>query len=753
MSINKEEVFRSIRNFLITLLALIVFAIVYMDAWLIEKFEGKKWSLPAIVYARPLELYEGREIGKKDVVLELKAAGYRQNKSTEPGTYQLDGQKLKIYQRRFYLPGKIQDAQTITLRFSHGRIAALTAGVSNGFSVRLEPIEVGRIHPQKQEDRLLVSIDQVPQSLIDALIITEDRDFYSHMGVSPKAIARAIFSNVKEGKVVQGGSTLTQQLIKNFFLNSERSYLRKIVEAIMALLLEVHADKNDILEAYINEVFLAQNGGRAIHGFGLASQHFFGQPLDRLDVHQTALLVAMMKGPSYYNPIRHPDRAIARRNLVIKLMADHEKISQAKAEEAKQKPLGLLGSRELLASYPSYLDLVRRQLRRDYSEKALSTQGLRIFSNMDPQWQWRAQSELQKGLQQLENAYGAKAVGIDGGAVIVDSVNSDVLAVVGSKTPRVSGFNRALDARRPIGSLVKPAIYLTAFEQSYHLMSKVSDDVLRVDTPQGEWQPKNYDRVFHGDVPLYLALAKSYNIAAARLGLKLGIKKVALTLNKLGVEQRIPKVPAMMLGAVELSPLNVAQMYATVAAKGFYSPLKSIHKITDHEGNVLKRYPFKLEQRFSADVMHILDYGLQTVMHEGTGRSVLKQFKSNSVIAGKTGTTNDQRDSWFAGYDANKIGVVWLGRDDNLPLPVTGGTGALPVWANIMAANENTQGSSNVPENISYLWVDKISGKLSGELCEQSIFMPYIHGTEPKEEARCIMSARTIIHWFKKWFQ
>jgi len=753
MPINKDEFFRSLKKFVITLLALIVFAIVYMDAWLLEKFEGKKWSLPAVVYARPLELFEGREIYPKDVVRELKASGYRQNTSGESGSYQMNGQVVKIYQRRFYLPGKTQDAQTVSIRFSNGRITSLKASSGSAFSVRLEPIEVGRIHPQKQEDRLLVSIDQVPQSLIDALVITEDREFYSHIGVSPKSIARAIYSNIKEGKVVQGGSTLTQQLIKNFFLSSERSYLRKIIEAIMALLLEIHAYKDEILEAYINEVFVAQSGGRAIHGFGLASQHFFGRSLDRLEVHQTALLVAMMKGPSYYNPVRHPDRALQRRNLVIKLMADHEKISQLDAEAARQRSLGLLGSREMPASYPSYLDLVRRQLRRDYSQKELATQGLRIFSNMDPQWQWQAQSELQKGIKRIESSYGKKAVGIDGGAVIIDSVNSDVLAVVGSKIPRVSGFNRALDARRPIGSLVKPAIYLTAFENDYHLMSKISDDALSIDTPQGVWQPQNYDRVFHGEVPLYRALAKSYNVAATRIGLKLGIKEVATTLNKLGIEQRIPKVPAMMLGSIDLAPINVAQMYATVAAKGFYSPLKSINEITDNSGNVLKRYPFKLQQRFSGDVMHLLDYGLQNVMHEGTGQSVVKRFKPNSVISGKTGTTNDQRDSWFAGYDANKLGVVWLGRDDNLPLPVTGSSGALPIWADIISSNVNTRGRTNVPDTVSYHWVDKNSGKLSGELCEQSIYMPYIHGTEPKQKAGCIMSSRTIIHWFKKWFQ
>lgn len=753
MSINKQALARSVSKIVFSLLVLFVFAVIYMDSWLLDKFAGKKWSLPAIVYARPLELFEGREIEQKAVVRELQVTGYRQNNSRKPGSYQIVGQQLTIFQRRFYLPGKQQAEQLITINFALDHIAALKTSAGHTLSVRLEPVEVGRIHPQKQEDRLLVNIKQVPQSLIDALIITEDRDFYSHIGISFKSIARAIFSNIKEGKVVQGGSTLTQQLIKNFFLSAERSYLRKIIEAIMALLLEMHADKNEILEAYVNEVFVAQSGSRAIHGFGLASEHFFALPLERLDVHQTALLVAMMKGPSYYNPVRHPERAMERRNLVLKMMVENKKISATSAAAAMKKPLGLLDNLAIPASYPAYLDLVRRQLHRDYSDQALSTQGLRIFSNMDPQWQWRAQSELQKGIQKIETSYGAKATGIDGGVVIVDSVNSDVLAVVGSKTPRVSGFNRALDAKRPIGSLVKPAVYLTAFENNYHLLSLISDEPLSIDTPQGIWQPQNYDKVSHGEVPLYLALAKSYNVAAARLGVKLGVNKVATTLQQLGIEQNIPKVPAIMLGAVDLAPIHVVQMYATIAAKGFYSPLKSINEITDQQGNVIKRYPFKLERRFQADTMHLLDYGLQVVMHEGTGQSVLKQFKPDTVIAGKTGTTNDQRDSWFAGYDANKTAVVWLGRDDNLPLPVTGSTGALPIWANIIASNVNPYGRSNVPKNINYLWVDKISGKLSDEFCEQSIYVPYRHGTEPKQQSECIMKQRSIIHWFKKWFQ
>lgn len=742
---------------LLTLLVLAVFGLVYLDAWMLERFNSKKWSLPATVYARPLELYEGLGIDQADVIRELQATGFQERASAQPGSFQRYDDYLRVFTHDFAYWDGLQPAQSLSIRFGNGRIKSLQAGGAEVGIMRLEPVEIGRIHADKLEDRLLVSLDEVPPTLVDALLATEDRHFYQHHGISPRAIARAFWVNLQQGKVVEGGSTITQQLIKNFFLTNERSYWRKGLEAIMAVMLEWHASKQEILEAYINEVFVAQDGARAIHGFGLASQYLFGKPLKDLQLHQTALLVAMMKGPSYYNPLRHPERARERRDLVLKLLESQGRITAQQSLAARGRPLELIdgvSSRHVRAVYPAYLDLVRRQLRRDYSEDDLATQGLRIFTNLDPQWQWRAQDALQQGVQRLERGYGGATIGLEGAAVVVDHATGEVLAMVGGRNPRVAGFNRALDAQRPMGSLVKPAVYLTALEQGYNLQSRLSDAPFALPLAKGaSWAPQNFDQVYHGDVPLYMALARSYNVAAARLTQELGVKNVAHTLERLGLEHEPPAVPALALGAVDLSAFDVAQMYATIAAKGFYAPLRSIREITDAEGNKLKRYPLRLEQRAGADVMYLLDYALQNVMHEGTGKSVQERFAHDTRIAGKTGTSNDQRDSWFAGYDASKLVVVWLGRDDNTPLPISGGTGALPVWADIMVANRSARGANVAPDNVHFYWVDKNTGKLSGERCENAVYMPYIDGTEPRELATCTVKTNSIIHWFKKWFQ
>lgn len=746
-----------VRSFLFKLalivVALLVFAAFYMDAWLIEKLDAKKWTLPAVVYARPLELYKGLPMHQQDVVRELKAAGYKNAVSSHEGTYDIAGNILNIRLRPFSFWDERQPAQTLRVGFNTRGVSSFHTSAGNAYGIRLDPMEIGRIHTETQEDRLLVSLREIPQSLVDALIITEDRYFYSHHGVSLRGIIRALFVNTKEGKVVEGASTLTQQLIKNFFLDSSRSYSRKLTEIFMAVLLELHVGKNDILEAYVNEVFVLQDGAKAIHGFGLASQYLFGLPVSSLNVEQSALLVAMLKGPSYYNPLRYPERALERRNLILSLMEKEGKITAQQAKTAQASALGLLDRKEILSSYPSYLDVIRRQLRRDYSDDSLALDGLRIFSNMDPQWQWRSQRELSEGVGHLEKKYGEKFKGADGAVVVVDNATGDILAVVGSKVPGRSGFNRALDAKRPIGSLVKPAIYLSALKAGYTLPGKLSDEPLTVKTSGKPWHPQNFDKQFHGDVPLYLALAKSYNVAAVRLGMTLGVSQVAKTLKHMGVEEDLPQLPSLLLGAVDLSPLNMAQAYATIASRGFYTPLKSIQAITDSKGNTIKRYPFRLQQRFQPDVMHLLDYGLRTVVSEGTASSVKDRFRVNAPVAGKTGTTNDQRDSWFAGYDANKLVVVWLGHDDNAPLPVTGGSGALPIWANIIAANTVVEGEANVPDNVHAVWIDKNTGYLSAEGCEGAVAIPFIEGTEPQEQVDCAKTNNKVMNWLEKWFQ
>lgn len=751
MPTKKSRLISAFIKLSITFLVIFLAWMIWLDSWVMQKFNGQKWAMPATVYARPLELYRGLAISQQAVIKELQAAAYQQNNSGIAGSFYSNANQLHIALRPFDFWDGRQEATSVLLRFENDRVVQLNHSLDNSASIRLEPIRIGKIHAGIQEERLLVTLDEVPPALIYALLATEDRYFFEHHGISLKSIARAALANILQGRISQGGSTLTQQLVKNFFLDDSRSFSRKIQEALIAILLEFHADKNEILNAYINEVYVAQDGARAIHGFGLASQYLFNKPLEDVSLAEAALLVGMMKGPSYYNPLRHPQRAIQRRNLVLDLMAQQDFISETQARSAKQQELQTNQQQLAGSSYPAYLDLVRRQLLRDYSEQQLTNSGLRIFSNMDPQWQWHSQAMLQEGIRQLKGRYNTLPV-IDGGAVVIDYGTGDVQAVIASQHPRMAGFNRALDAQRPIGSLVKPAVYLSALQQGYTLSSLLDDSPVSIPTPQGDWQPQNFDRAFHGDVPLIEAMAKSYNAATVNLGMQVGIASVIRNLQQLGIDKKISPLPSVLLGSIDLSPLEVAQMYSTIAANGFYTPLKSIREVSDSQGNKLQRYPLRLQQRISTEHQYLLDFALQNVMHEGTGRSARHYFADNTIIAGKTGTSNDQRDSWFAGYDRNRLAVVWLGSDNNQQLPFTGGTGALPIWAKIMQANRSAQGSRITPENIHFVWVDKHSGKRSAEHCENAISLPFINGSEPKDKATCIVVKNPIKSWFRKWF-
>lgn len=739
---------------LLTLLVIFAAVMVYLDIWLLDKFKEKAYSQPASVYARPLELYPSKVLSMNDVVRELTALHYRNNASKKPGSYSVVGRGSIIIQTRPFQfgGGEPEGKQQVSIQFANGRISKLWVNGRAETLTRLEPLEIGRIHPNQNKDRLLVQLAEVPESLAIALMMTEDRNFYDHFGISLKSIARALVANIRKGGVAQGGSTITQQLVKNFFLSSEQSLGRKAVEALLAILLELHAEKDEILEAYINEVFVAQDGARAIHGFGLASEYLFSKSISDLALHESALLVAMLKGPSYYNPIRNPERAKKRRNLVLDLLSSH--YSKEQISIAKQQPV--LPARIVQkgkASYPAYLDLVRRQIRRDYNDKDLATQGLRIFSNFDPLWQWRTQDAVVDGINRLEKRFGHKLSGLEGAAVVVNNNSAEVIAIVGSKQPRVAGFNRALDARRQVGSLVKPAVYLAAFNQGYGLHSMVADTAIDIEVNNKPWQPQNFDKQEHGQVLLLDAFAKSYNLSAANIALEVGIEKVANTLQDLGIEQKIPAVPALSLGAVDLSPLSMAQMYTTIANQGFYSQLNSIRKVTDSQGRELKRYPLKVEQRFSPQNMYLLNFALQQVMHAGTGRRVLSKFSKNTVIAGKTGTSDQQRDSWFAGFDKDKTAVVWLGLDDNNPMPITGSSGALPVWADILQHSKARAGNVRKPDALTYQWIDRETGLLSAEHCKNAAYLPLMKSMQPKHDSQCTIRERKILHWFKKWFQ
>ncbi|MBW8456328.1 MAG: penicillin-binding protein 1B [Pseudomonas sp.] len=730
---------------------------IYLDAVVQEKFSGKRWTIPAKVYARPLELFVGQKLDKNDFLAELDALGYRRERSVSgPGGASVAGNDIELHTRGFQFYEGAEQSQRLRVRFSGDFVAGLSSANGSALPVaRLEPVLIGGLYPAHNEDRILIKLDQVPPYLVETLVAVEDREFFNHFGVSPKSIVRAVWVNLTAGQVRQGGSTLTQQLVKNFYLTNERSMTRKITEAMMAVLLELHYDKQEILEAYLNEVFLGQDGRRAVHGFGLASQYFFGQPLAELKLPQVALLVGMVKGPTYYNPRRNPERALERRNLVLDLLAEQQVISADEAAKAKQAPLGVTQRGSMAdSSYPAFLDLVKRQLREDYRDEDLTEEGLRVFTSFDPVLQLKAEQAMSETLKRL----GKATEGVEGAMIVTNPETGEIQAMLGSRQPGFAGFNRALDASRPIGSLIKPAIYLAALEKpsQYTLTSLLEDEPFSVKGADGQvWKPQNYGRQAYGTVYLYQALANSYNLSTARLGLDLGVPNVLKTLERLGASPKWPAYPSMLLGAGGLRPIEVADMYQTLANGGFNTPLRGIRSVLTADGEPLKRYPFQIQQRFDPGAIYLTQYAMQRAMREGTGRSAYNRLPQSLNLAGKTGTTNDSRDSWFAGFSQDLLAVVWLGRDDNGKTSLTGATGALQVWTDFMRRADPLPLQMPVPDNVTYAWVDARSGLGTDERCPDAVQMPYIRGSEPAPGPGCGIQApaESVMDWVRGWLQ
>ncbi len=655
---------------------------VYLDAQVRQQFDGNKWALPARVYARPLSLYNDRPLTQKQLLSELQWADYRsESGAARPGTYHRQGNQWVIHRRAFNFWDGRAPAARIGFRIENHHVRQLRIDNQTQPLARLEPQYVGGLFPAHNEDRELVRLDEVPSTLVGALVATEDQSFFEHWGISFKGIARAMMVNLQAGSVVQGGSTLTQQLVKNFFLTEERTLARKAQEALMALLLELHYSKQEILETYLNEVYLGQAGRRAIHGFGLASRFYFGRPVSELTLSESATLVGLVKGASYYNPKRHPERALKRRNLVLELMQQEGLITTEQKLIAANSPLNTrpthrAGQRE----YPAFLELVKRQLREEYRPQDLNSEGLNIFTSLDPWVQYSLEQAAEQHLGALEKRRPELKGTLETAAVITSVDGGEVRGLLGGRNGRYFGFNRAVLAQRPIGSLAKPVVFLTALESGrYHWGSPISDSPVSIGGAGGKiWQPKNYDGKSHGQVAMVDVLAKSYNHSTARLGMKVGLKPVIDTFRRLGLTADIPPYPSIFLGSLALSPLQVAGLYQPFASSGFSMPLRAVVGVTTAEGNTLSSYAIQGKQVFDPKMMNWLRFGLEQVTRIGTAKRLAKTLPG--PVAGKTGTSDRQRDAWFAGFDNRHLGVIWVGRDDNKPIPFAGGSAALPIW-------------------------------------------------------------------------
>lgn len=749
-SSRKSRVVKRIALFFFVPLSLIaaVFYLTNLDQRITQRFEGHIWQLPAHVYARPLELYIGKSISIEQLGFELDYLNYQQVEQLpqKPAQYRHWQNTFEIKTRDFIFWDGNEPAHTIRVKIDANKVVELTNIYSNTKAdlIRFDAGYLTGIFPSHSQDRVLLRLDEVPDIFIKMLLLIEDRRYFTHWGIDPRSIARALVVNLYSGQTVQGGSTLTQQLVKNLFLSHEKKLSRKINEAFMSLLLEYHYDKKLILETYLNEIYLGQDGRRAIHGFGLASEFYYGKSLKDLSIDEMALLVGMVKGASYYNPKRNPQNARERRNVVLSSMAETGLITK--------RQLDLLSAREVSTvkhassgRYPAFVDVVKLQLQRDYQPEDLSSEGLRVFTTLDPYIQYKTEQAIKNTLPILSNNKELQSA-----AVVVSPLNGDILAVVGDRNPSYKGFNRALNAERQIGSLIKPVVYLAALEDesSYTLATLLDDsELIYKDSNQLDWRPENYDKEYHGDVTLYESLLKSYNVPAVRTGLDVGMDKVTDTLFALG-GRRVSAFPSLALGAVNMSPLEVASIYQSFAANGFHSPLRSVTAVLDKARKPLERYSLEVDIKVKPEAVVLVNSALIDVTKYGTAKRLSKTL--DLQVAGKTGTSDDLRDSWFAGFSGDVVAVVWTGFDDNLPTSLTGSSGAMKIWQNLV--KEVAYKSYQLPQmaDIESHWIDGNNGLIAEQDCENAVELAFIKGSQPNQVSDCDTGGSS--NWFFNLF-
>jgi penicillin-binding protein 1B len=709
----------------------------YLNTQVTKRFGQLQWQLPTRVYGRPLQLAPGVPMDVRTLKTELDAASYREGGGQRPGSYVRDGSRWTIASRGFHdITGPVGPSR-VQVTLSGGRVTQVRdlVGGRTVKAVRLDPARIATLYGQKQEERRLVRIDEVPDLLVTGLQAVEDKDFARHHGIDLSGIMRAVFVNMRSGEARQGASTLTQQLARSGLLGigREQTYTRKFNEILYAMLLELRYDKRTLLEAYFNQVYWGQRGAQAIHGVAAASEFWFGRDQRDLSTEQIALLVGIVRGPSHYDPRKHPQRATERRNFALEKMHEAGLIDDAEFARASKAPLGITKEPGSVAAnrFPAYVDLVRRQLAVDYPEESLQGAGLSVMSGMAPSAQGYAEGAVTRTLDGL----GKRKVPLQAGLVVTDTQTGDVVAAVGSRSFAEHGFNRAIEAKRPVGSLLKPFVYLLALADParWTLATWLDDSEVTIPLDDGKrWSPRNSDGRSHGSVRMIDALAQSYNQATVRLGMQVTPERLAGLLRTLaGFES--PRNPSLILGAVDQSPYAMAQAYQFLATGGEIQTLRLVRGVLDRDGKLLKRYdkpPQAATERDSLSA-RLVTLALQSAVTNGTGRQLISDGRGRLKPAGKTGTSNDSRDSWFAGWTGAHLAVAWVGNDDNKSTGLYGATGGMRVWSDLFARlPSNPLEVDNT--GIEWAWVSQSYSTDPG--CPGARRFPFVKGYVPAHQ-------------------
>ncbi len=728
----------------------------YLDKQVRDQFEQLNWQVPSKVFAMPLMLKPGLALDGSSLELELQAGGYKNDRQAKtPGTYSRNGGRFKITTREFFdVNGKVLSKRIDVLILS-GRINVVRDDKTRNAlaSAKIDPVRIATLYGNNTQERRLVKIDRVPKLLVDGLQAVEDRNFQHHIGIDPIGVARAIYVNIREVGFEQGASTLTQQLVRSLFLSNTKTITRKIKEALYALIIEARFDKKTILEAYLNQVYLGQVGDQSIHGIAAGSDFWFGRDVADLQPQEIALLIGLVQGPYYWDPRKHPERGLKRRLTVLNVFLEAGLLTPEQADKAKQAPLGIVAKPILARNRaPAFLDIVRRQLAKDYDDDDLRGQGLTVLTTLSSSSQNYLEKAVSSTIQTVQREQGPE---LQAGAIVTDAQTGKILAAVGNRDTAMPGFNRALDAKRPVGSLLKPFVYMLALARpnEWSLSSWLSDEPITVNTDDGkQWQPKNSDRQSHGIVSLSSALANSYNQATVRLGMQIGPERLTDLIQSLTGEE-VNARPSLLLGSVDLSVYTMAQMYQFLASGGRVQPLYAVRAVLDPQGKALTKYETesKVAQKGDAVAARLVSVGLQQTVSSGTARALLRDGLGDLQSAGKTGTSNDSRDSWYAGYTGDHLAVIWVGNDKNEPTGLYGATGAMRVWSRLF------QKLPSKPLRISgdgleWVYLDATQFATTDDYCAGARHAVFVAGYLPNENVSCgekpIDESGSWLDWF-----
>lgn len=727
----------------------------------LSRFERVEARRSTVLYAAPPVLRAGVHVGALDLAGILSRVGYRETRNPgAPGQFSRSESAWEIH-----VPGP--GAGRVTLAVSGGRITQLRQGDAVVQSVALPPELLASAGADMGESIRPVRLPDVPQMLRNAVLVTEDARFYEHGGVDPRGIVRALWTNVRKGRVAEGGSTITQQLVKSRLLNPERTLVRKMNEAVLSTALEWRYTKDQILEAYLNEIYLGQSGGSAVRGVGAASRAYFGKEVHQLTLPEAALLAGMIRGPNNYSPAANPERARERRDVVLTRMRDLGKISEADYRRARKEPVRArtTPSSGLLAPY--FVDYVRAELERNADIELADLHGVRVYTTLDPMLQRLAEAAVVKGMDRLETLRPrlrrkTPEERLQVAMIVLDAATGQVRALVGGRDYRSSQFNRAVLARRQPGSAFKPFVYLAAVTPRkdaslFTAASLIEDAPITVMVDGKPWTPKNYDDRYEGPVTVRRALEGSLNTATVRLAQAVGLPVVIETARSLGVEVDLRPVPALTLGVFEITPLALARAYLPLANGGLAPAGGVVEAVADEGGRALWSASREARPVIGAPEAYVVTSLLEGVINAGTGASA-RAAGVPGAVAGKTGTTNEGRDAWFVGYSPNLLALVWVGFDDGTPAGLSGSEGALPIWSEFMrqALDIYPGGAFPEPAGITHAKVDVTTGRRATAFCPLVTTEVFVAGTEPQPCEEHGGVTEQIERWwdkFRGWFR